>query len=125
MGLANEPVRVFLRDLNEWKLGGIERLGSVCECKPLTYIVATMPARNIGKCLRDGCGSASGRRNGFPYLHGLDEALIDAINMLDHSLGKQIAAQIAHNLMDINNDGAFSIGKEFKGLDARIDLIPL
>jgi hypothetical protein len=35
--------------MKEWKLGGIERLGSVFECKPLTYIVATIPARNIWK----------------------------------------------------------------------------
>jgi len=55
----------------------------------------------------------------------LDEALIDPINVLDHSLSKQVAAQIAHHLMDINNDGAAFIGKEFKGLDPRIDLAPL
>jgi hypothetical protein len=55
----------------------------------------------------------------------VDEAIFNAVHVLDHSLGNQGACQVTDDLMHLNHDCARWVGKETPGLDSRIDLAPL
>jgi hypothetical protein len=83
-----------------------------------------MAAKNISKCNRKYIG-VSGRGGGFPYVHGSDQTLIDAIDVLHHPLGKQVAGEVTHYLMHIDNDGTRGIGEKTAGFNSRVDLTPL
>ncbi len=50
---------------------------------------------------------------------------MEVIDVLDHSVGKQIAAQIMDLLAHVYHDRAIWIGLKALRLDARIDLGPL
>ena len=67
----------------------------------------------------------SGFLGDFFYLHGQNQSILNAINMLGHSVCQQGTRQVTNNLMDLDYNRASWIGMEAPGLNHRIDLFPL
>jgi hypothetical protein len=59
------------------------------------------------------------------YVKALDQTVFDSKHMTNLFVGKEVAIEIAHDLMDLDNDLTVGASGEPDRLDVRIDLGPL
>src|SRR5690348_18059682 len=55
----------------------------------------------------------------------LDQPILHLEDVDHQSVGKEIALEVTHHLMNVNNDFSLAVGREIDGLDSRIDDRPL
>jgi len=58
-------------------------------------------------------------------VHALNQTVFECVDMLDHSVQKRLAGQIAHNLMNADDNAAGRVCLESLRFDVRIKHAPL